>query len=76
MESALGISLNCLCKWCGIAAYHAVVCTTLSAEEKRLVVEHPVVDDSVGEHGLRCDSENEDAEGEVVLGLGVGPHIW
>lgn len=59
----------------GMDTYHAVVCTTLSAEEKRLVVEYPVVDDSVREHGLRSDSEDEDAEGKVVLGLGVGPHV-
>lgn len=56
-------------------AYDGVIGTALTAEEHRLVVVDALVDHSVGEHGLRCDAEDEDAEGEVVGWLGVFPHI-
>lgn len=56
--------------------YDAVVGTALAAEVEGLVVFDAVVDDAVGEHGLVGDAEDKDAEGEVLGGLGMGPHVY
>lgn len=55
--------------------YDAVVGTALTAEVEGLVVFDTVVDDAVGEHGLVGDAEDEGAEGEVLGGLGISPHV-
>ena len=57
-------------------SYHAVVGTTFTTEVERFVVQNAVVDNTVGEHGLVCNAENEDTEGEIFMRLGVGPHVW
>lgn len=54
--------------------HDTIICTALAAEVKGLVLFDTVVDDSVGEHGLVCDSEDEDTEGKVVGWLRVSPH--
>lgn len=59
--------------WC---TYDAVVGTTLAAEGEGLVVFAAVVDDTVREHGLIGNTEDEDAEGEILCRLGVGPHVY
>jgi hypothetical protein len=55
--------------------HDAVVGAALAAEVERIVAFDAIVDDSVGEHGLRGDAEDKNAEGEVVRRLGVGPHV-
>ena len=59
----------------GRETYHAVVGAALASEVETVVVENAFVDDTVGEHGLGSDAEDEDSEGEVFSGFGVGPHI-
>jgi hypothetical protein len=59
--------------WC---TYDAVVGAALAAEGEWLVVFAAVIDDTVREHGLIGDAEDEDAEGEILCRLGVTPHIY
>jgi hypothetical protein len=47
-------------------SYDAVVGTALAAEVQGLVVLAALVDNSVGEHGLVGDAEDENAEREVL----------
>ena len=60
----------------GVFSYHAVVGTTLATKVQRLVIQDTIVDNTIREHGLRCDAKDKDTEGQVVLGLGVTPHVY
>lgn len=57
-------------------SYHAVVSTTLTTEVERFIVQDTIVDNTIREHGLVCDAKDKDTEGQVVLGLGVTPHVY
>lgn len=56
-------------------SYHAVVSTTLTTEVERFIVQDTIVDNTIREHRLVCDTEDEDSEGEVLGWFGVTPHI-
>lgn len=56
-------------------SYHAVVGAALSTKVKRFVVIDTLIDDSVGEHGLRSNAIDKDTERHVVSWLGLGPHF-
>lgn len=56
--------------------YNAVICTTLATEGERLVVLNTLVNHAVGEHGLVGDTEDENAEGEVLRWLRICPHCY
>jgi hypothetical protein len=59
----------------GKAAYHAVVCTALAAEEHWLFAD-AFVDHAVGEHGLARYPENEGSETGVITRLRFIPHFY
>ena len=55
--------------------YDGVVGTTLSAKVHGLIIVDTFVDDAVGKHGLGCNSEYENAKGQIIRWLGILPHI-
>lgn len=56
--------------------HDSIVCTTLPSEVHGLVIVYALVDNTIGEHGLRCNAKNENTECEIVRRLGVFPHFW
>lgn len=55
--------------------YHAVVGSRFTAEVKWLFA-NPLIDHTVGEHGLRGDAEDECAEACVAVRLALLPHCY
>jgi len=55
--------------------YNAVVSAALTAEGEGLVVLDALIDHAVGEHRLVGDAEDENPEREVLLWLGISPHV-
>jgi len=58
----------------GWYTYDTIVGTAFAAKVEGLVVLDAVIDYAVREHGLVGDTEDEDAEGEILRWLGVTPH--
>lgn len=58
-----------------MGTYNAIICTTLAAEVQWLVILNTIVDNTIREHRLVCDTEDEDSEGEVLGWFRVTPHI-
>lgn len=55
--------------------YHAVIGAAFSSEVKWFVVVDAFVDDSIGEHGLGGDAEDEDSERQVFRWFRLSPHF-
>lgn len=56
--------------------YHAIVGTALTTEIQRLVIKQTLINNPIGEHGLRRNPEDEHPEREVFRRFRIRPHIW